>query len=120
MDLKQILMITIQPKDSYRGIDFGIILNKLIKSNVYLQQTREDLYKMCKAALVYCPSSTFELLSSDDNDTVELGIQMLFIEHIDLFNQALDNEFLKTEIYSYIKRLMQSLKFIKTQIAYDK
>lgn len=120
MEIKQILTSILKQSNSYRGIDFNTHLINLINTKIFTRQTREELYKMCRAALIYCPISTLELLNSDDNEVVELGIQMLFIDYLDLFNQVIDNEKLKTEIYTYIKLLMNSLKFIKTQIAYDK
>lgn len=120
MEIKQILTTICNQSHSYRGIDFSLFLVKLINTKIFTRQIKEELYKMCRAALIYCPISTLELLCSDDNEVVELGIQMLFIDYIDLFNQVIDNENLKTEIYTYIKRLMNSLKFIQTQTAYDK
>ena len=79
--------------DAIRGYDIVTLLNQILdakKHNFYNLHIIEKIQYII-VELMYNKKDVAKLIQSDDNEVFYLGIQMLFEDYLDQYNQLCEN-----------------------------
>ena len=80
-------------EDRLRGYDISTLLNQILDAkkhnfcNVYIIEKIQHVV----VELMYNKKDITKLIQSDDNEIFRLGIQMLFEDYLDQYNQLCEN-----------------------------
>lgn len=94
--------------DKFRDCDIATLLNQILdakKHNFYNSFILEKI-RYIVVELMYNKKDITKLIQSDDNEVFCLGIQMLFEDYLDQYNQLCENpnwESLVSNIIKYYK-----------------
>ena len=80
-------------EDQFRGYDISILLNQILDAKKYNFCNVHILEKIqCVVVkLMYDKKDIIKLIQSDDDEIFRLGIQMLFEDYLDQYNQLCEN-----------------------------
>lgn len=99
-------------EDKFRGYRIETMLNQLIDAkkynfcNTFIIEKIRNIVIM----LMYNKKDIIELLQSDDNEIFRLGIQMLFEDYLDQYNQLCENPRWESLVLSIIKEYRDYIK----------
>ena len=105
-------------EDRIRGYDISTLLNQIIDAkkhnfcNVHIIEKIQHIV----VELMYTKKDIFRLIQSDDNEVFRLGIQMLFEDYLDQYNQLCENskwESLVSDIVKNYKYYVEDGGFIQ-------
>jgi hypothetical protein len=80
-------------EDQFRGYDISTLLNQILDAkkhnfcNIYIIEKIRHVV----VELMYNKKDIAKLIQSDDNEIFRLGIQLLFEDYLDQYNQLCEN-----------------------------
>jgi hypothetical protein len=80
-------------EDQFRGYDISTLLNQILDAkkhnfcNIHIIEKIQYII----VELMYNKKDVAKLIQSDDNEIFRLGIQMLFEDYLDQYNQLCEN-----------------------------
>lgn len=92
-------------EDILRGYDINVLLGQILdakKHNLYNSYIVEKIQCVI-VKLIYYNRDVIELIQSEDNETFNLGVQLLFKDYLDQYNQLCENSKWNSLISNMIK-----------------
>ena len=79
--------------DAIRGYDTATLLNQILntKKHNFCNVHIIEKIRCIVLELMYNKKDIFKLIQSDDNEVFRLGVQMLFEDYLDQYNQLCEN-----------------------------
>ena len=79
--------------DKFRGCKIETLLNQILdaKKHNFCNAHIVEKIMYVVAELIYTKKDVVTLIQSDDNEVFRLGIQMLFEDYLDQYNQLCEN-----------------------------
>lgn len=92
-------------EDQFRGYDISTLLNQILDAKKHNFCNIHILEKIqyVVVELMYNKKDVAKLIQSDDNEIFRLGIQMLFEDYLDQYNQLCENPKWESLILDTIK-----------------
>ena len=80
-------------EDRFRGYDISTLLNQILdaKKHNFCNYFIIEKIQHIVVELMYNKKDVAKLIQSDDNEIFRLGIQMLFEDYLDKYNQLCEN-----------------------------
>ena len=80
-------------EDQFRGYDISTLLNQILDAKKHNFCNAHIVEKIMHIVveLMYTKQDVVKLIQSDDNEVFRLGIQMLFEDYLDQYNQLCEN-----------------------------
>lgn len=80
-------------EDQFRGYDISTLLNQILdaKKHNFCNIHILEKIRYVVVELMYNKKDITKLIQSDDNEIFRLGIQMLFEDYLDKYNQLCEN-----------------------------
>lgn len=80
-------------EDNFRGYDITILLNQILdaKKHNFCNLHIIEKIQYIIVELMYNKKDISKLIQSDDNEIFRLGIQLLFEDYLDQYNQLCEN-----------------------------
>ena len=80
-------------EDQFRGYDISTLLNQILdaKKHNFCNMHILEKIRYVVVELMYNKKDVAKLIQSDDNEIFYLGIQMLFEDYLDQYNQLCEN-----------------------------
>ena len=103
-------MIKNELEDLFRDYDISVLLNQIIdaKKHNFCNIHILEKIRYVVVELMYNKKDITKLIQSDDNEIFRLGIQMLFEDYLDKYNQLCENP--KWE--SLVSDIIRNYKFM--------
>ena len=80
-------------EDQFRGYDISTLLNQILdaKKHNFCNTYILEMIRYVVVELMYNKKDVVKLIQSDDDEIFRLGIQMLFEDYLDQYNQLCEN-----------------------------
>ena len=80
-------------EEQFRGYDISTLLNQILdaKKHNFCNIHIVEKIRYVVVELMYNKKDVFKLINSDDDEIFRLGIQMLFEDYLDQYNQLCEN-----------------------------
>ena len=92
-------------EDQFRGYDISTLLNQILdaKKHNFCNTHILERIRYVVVELMYNKKDVVKLIQSDDDEIFRLGIQMLFEDYLDQYNQLCENPRWESLVSNIIK-----------------